>query len=111
MSAKAIREATGKDIINRLLQGDHGAAQCRFATVTETTQWPQLVQDNPWLETSVSIARSIVFVLLGLLKVIAARQFNEAETLFMFLRKLSRLVCVLILLRHIFCIVHNQFMT
>ncbi|XP_041775973.1 ATP-citrate synthase isoform X1 [Anopheles merus] len=52
MSAKAIREATGKDIINRQLQGDHGAAKCRFATVTETTQWQQLVQDNPWLETS-----------------------------------------------------------
>uniref|UniRef100_A0A182NPW4 ATP-citrate synthase n=1 Tax=Anopheles dirus TaxID=7168 RepID=A0A182NPW4_9DIPT len=52
MSAKAIREATGKDIINRHLQGDHGAAKCRFATVTETTQWPQLVLDNPWLETS-----------------------------------------------------------
>uniref|UniRef100_A0A182PCH9 ATP-citrate synthase n=1 Tax=Anopheles epiroticus TaxID=199890 RepID=A0A182PCH9_9DIPT len=52
MSAKAIREATGKDIINRQLQGDHGAAKCRFATVTETTQWQQLVQENPWLETS-----------------------------------------------------------
>ncbi|XP_053667035.1 ATP-citrate synthase [Anopheles marshallii] len=52
MSAKAIREATGKDIINRHLQGDHGAAKCRFATVTETTQWQQLVLDNPWLETS-----------------------------------------------------------
>ncbi|XP_058061576.1 ATP-citrate synthase isoform X1 [Anopheles bellator] len=52
MSAKAIREATGKDIINRLLEGDHGAAKCRFATVTETTQWQQLVQDNPWLEKS-----------------------------------------------------------
>ncbi|XP_053676296.1 ATP-citrate synthase [Anopheles nili] len=52
MSAKAIREATGKDIINRQLQGDHGAAKCRFATVSETTQWQQLVQDNPWLETS-----------------------------------------------------------
>uniref|UniRef100_A0A182MUM6 ATP-citrate synthase n=1 Tax=Anopheles culicifacies TaxID=139723 RepID=A0A182MUM6_9DIPT len=52
MSAKAIREATGKDIINRHLQGDHGAAKCRFATVTENTQWQQLVLDNPWLETS-----------------------------------------------------------
>lgn len=52
MSAKAIREATGKDIINRHLVGDHGAAKCRFAAVDESTQWSQLVVDNPWLETT-----------------------------------------------------------
>lgn len=54
MSAKAIREATGKDIINRHLaaSGEHGAAKCRFASVDETTQWPQLVADHPWLETT-----------------------------------------------------------
>lgn len=53
MSAKAIREATGKDIINRHLAGDdHGAAKCRFASVDESTQWSQLVADNPWLETT-----------------------------------------------------------
>lgn len=54
MSAKAIREATGKDIINRHLagSGDHGAAKCRFASVDESTQWTQLVADHPWLETS-----------------------------------------------------------
>ncbi|XP_055541492.1 ATP-citrate synthase isoform X2 [Wyeomyia smithii] len=53
MSAKAIREATGKDIINRhLTGGDHGAAKCRFAAVDETTQWAQLVADNPWLEST-----------------------------------------------------------
>ncbi|XP_055601325.1 ATP-citrate synthase isoform X2 [Uranotaenia lowii] len=53
MSAKAIREATGKDIINRHLPGsDHGAAQCRFAAVNETTKWAQLVAENPWLETT-----------------------------------------------------------
>lgn len=56
MSAKAIREATGKDIINRHLAaaGEHGATKCRFASVDETTQWPQLVADHPWLETTVS---------------------------------------------------------
>lgn len=52
MSAKAIREATGKDIINRHLVGDHGAAKCRFASVNESTQWSQLVADNPWLEST-----------------------------------------------------------
>lgn len=52
MSAKAIREATGKDIINRHLVGEHGAAKCRFASVDESTQWSQLVADHPWLETT-----------------------------------------------------------
>ncbi|XP_065090279.1 ATP-citrate synthase isoform X2 [Ochlerotatus camptorhynchus] len=52
MSAKAIREATGKDIINRHLVGEHGAAKCRFASVDESTQWTQLVADHPWLETT-----------------------------------------------------------
>ena len=33
MSAKAIREATGKDILNRLLAKDSGAAQCKFASI------------------------------------------------------------------------------
>lgn len=54
MSAKAIRESTGKDIINRHLVGEHGAAKCRFAYVDESTKWDQLIADNPWLETAVS---------------------------------------------------------
>ena len=53
MSAKAIREATGKDIINRHLVDD-AAAKCRFAVVNEETNWQQLANDNPWLESSVS---------------------------------------------------------
>lgn len=57
MSAKAIREATGKDIINRHLTGDHGAAKCRFASVDESTQWTQLVADHPWLETSALVVK------------------------------------------------------
>lgn len=55
MSAKAIREATGKDILNRFLEGGSGAAKCRFASLDENTQWSQLVVDHPWLETTVSI--------------------------------------------------------
>lgn len=54
MSAKAIREASGKDLLNRLLDGTSGAAKCRFASVNENTQWSQLLVDNPWLETTVS---------------------------------------------------------
>lgn len=54
MSAKAIREASGKDLLNRLLDSTSGAAKCRFASVNENTQWNQLLVDNPWLETTVS---------------------------------------------------------
>lgn len=52
MSAKAIREATGKDILNRNLK-NVGAATCRFAAVTAETNWSDLLQANPWLESTV----------------------------------------------------------
>lgn len=54
MSAKAIREATGKDILNRLLDSSSGAARCNFATVNSETNWDELRANNPWLETTVS---------------------------------------------------------
>ncbi|XP_055374613.1 ATP-citrate synthase isoform X2 [Condylostylus longicornis] len=52
MSAKAIREATGKDILNRLLDEKSGAANCRFASVDPETNWNELVNKNPWLQTT-----------------------------------------------------------
>lgn len=60
MSAKAIREATGKELINKYLEGGNevGVAKSRFASVTESTDWSQLLADNPWLESTVS---SIIF--------------------------------------------------
>ncbi|XP_068146600.1 ATP-citrate synthase isoform X2 [Drosophila tropicalis] len=53
MSAKAITEATGKDILNRHLN-NHGAsvATCRFATVNAETNWSKLSVDHPWLLTT-----------------------------------------------------------
>lgn len=56
MSAKAIREATGKELINKYLEGGNevGVEKSRFASVTETTDWSQLLNDHPWLETTVS---------------------------------------------------------
>lgn len=51
MSAKAIREATGKDIINRNLSADTAAVQCRFASVDPSTKFSDLVAQNPWLKT------------------------------------------------------------
>jgi len=55
MSAKAITEASGKDILNRHLNA-HGAgvATCRFATVNSSTDWSKLSVDQPWLLTTVS---------------------------------------------------------
>lgn len=50
MSAKAIRECTGKDIINRHL-ASCGASRCKFATVTSESDWSRLEQDHPWLLT------------------------------------------------------------
>lgn len=52
MSAKAIREATGKDILNRHLLTHADSTPCRFATVTQDTDWTDLVAKNPWLQTS-----------------------------------------------------------
>ncbi|KAF4524526.1 hypothetical protein B566_EDAN002798 [Ephemera danica] len=50
MSAKAIREATGKALLNQHLPSDCGAAQCRFASVDEDTKWEALATSNPWLK-------------------------------------------------------------
>lgn len=57
MSAKAIREVTGKELINKYLGGanETGVQKSRFAAVTESTDWNALVAANPWLESSVSI--------------------------------------------------------
>lgn len=52
MSAKAIREATGKDLLNKHLHGTK-AAKCQFAVVDETTDFEKLIADNPWLTQKV----------------------------------------------------------
>ena len=56
MSAKAIREATGKELINKYLENgsEVGVVKSRFASVDGSTDWSQLLADNPWLETTVS---------------------------------------------------------
>ncbi|XP_003425261.1 ATP-citrate synthase [Nasonia vitripennis] len=51
MSAKAIREATGKDLINRKLAQGTRAAKCRFVSIDESTNWSHLVSENPWLSS------------------------------------------------------------
>ncbi|KAK7508656.1 hypothetical protein BaRGS_00000222 [Batillaria attramentaria] len=47
MSAKAISEAKGKDLLNRFLEGT--AMLNQMATVTVDVNWNQLTADNPWL--------------------------------------------------------------
>ena len=54
MSAKAIREATGKDLINRNLPSGTAAVKCQFAPVSEDTDWAELVSTYPWLKKEVS---------------------------------------------------------
>ncbi|XP_026472785.1 ATP-citrate synthase-like [Ctenocephalides felis] len=50
MSAKAIREATGKDLLNRHLPAG-SAAFCKFASVDESTSWGELESAHPWIKT------------------------------------------------------------
>ncbi|KAF5272799.1 hypothetical protein FQA39_LY07826 [Lamprigera yunnana] len=51
MSAKAIREATGKDLINRHLPTGTAAVRCRFASVNQDTKFAELLDLHPWLKT------------------------------------------------------------
>lgn len=72
MSAKAIREATGKDLINKHL-GQTAAVKCRFATATRTTNFKDLVVEQPWLETQKLVVKPDQLIKrrgkLGLIKV------------------------------------------
>nr|AYV89154.1 ATP-citrate synthase [Tetranychus truncatus] len=49
MSAKAIHEATGKNLLNKFLNGT--CASSKFVTVNESTNFDQIVRDNGWLKT------------------------------------------------------------
>ncbi|XP_015598559.1 ATP-citrate synthase [Cephus cinctus] len=73
MSAKAIREATGKDLINRKLENGTNAAKCRFVPIDEKTNWATVVADNPWLKTEKLVVKPDQLIKrrgkLGLIKV------------------------------------------
>lgn len=74
MSAKAIREATGKGLINKNLKSSNLAvAKSRFAVVTEETNWVDLVSENPWLKTEKLVVKPDQLIKrrgkLGLIKV------------------------------------------
>ncbi|XP_076627273.1 ATP-citrate synthase [Colletes latitarsis] len=73
MSAKAIREATGKDLINRKLPLGTNAVKCRFVAITEQTNWADVVNTNPWLLTEKLVVKPDQLIKrrgkLGLIKV------------------------------------------
>lgn len=73
MSAKAIREATGKDLINRKLSPGTKAAKCQFVSITESTNWPHVIAENPWLKTEKLVVKPDQLIKrrgkLGLIKV------------------------------------------
>jgi len=73
MSARAISEATGKRILNEHLGPDSGAALCRFAPIHEGTNWDQVVNENPWLNTEKLVSKPDQLIKrrgkLGLIKV------------------------------------------
>lgn len=73
MSAKAISEATGKDLINRKLGSGSKAAKCRFAAIDENTNWSTIVDEHPWLKTEKLVVKPDQLIKrrgkLGLIKV------------------------------------------
>jgi len=52
MSAKAVREASGKHLLNRFLSPGV-AVKSNLAVVTAETDWTSLVQEHPWLASEV----------------------------------------------------------
>lgn len=54
MSAKAISEATGKRLLNQHLDCA-AAAPCKFATVTDLSQWNDVLAQNPWIQNEVRV--------------------------------------------------------
>lgn len=73
MSAKAIREASGKDLINRKLATGAKAAKCRFVSINQDTNWSHVVAENPWLKNEKLVVKPDQLIKrrgkLGLIKV------------------------------------------
>ncbi|KAM0729494.1 ATP-citrate synthase [Formica fusca] len=73
MAAKAIREATGKDLINRKLSSGIKVAKCRFVPITGDTNWIDIANEYPWLKTEKLVVKPDQLIKrrgkLGLIKV------------------------------------------
>ncbi|KAK3869460.1 hypothetical protein Pcinc_025229 [Petrolisthes cinctipes] len=72
MSAKAIREATGKTLLNNHLPAGV-CAPCRFVPITEDTQWDDLPSQHSWLKSEKLVVKPDQLIKrrgkLGLIKV------------------------------------------
>ncbi|XP_029172809.1 ATP-citrate synthase [Nylanderia fulva] len=73
MAAKAIREATGKELINRKLSVGTKVTKCRFVPITEDTNWIDIANEYPWLKTEKLVVKPDQLIKrrgkLGLIKV------------------------------------------
>jgi len=61
MSAKAIREADGKHLLNKFLIPG-AAVKSNVAVVTADTDWTSLAQEHPWLLSEVCSIRHLTFL-------------------------------------------------
>jgi len=72
MSAKAIDEATGKNLLNKYLK-DGVACRAQFAEVTAGTDWTALANNHPWLNSQKLVVKPDQLIKrrgkLGLIKV------------------------------------------
>ena len=57
MSAKAIREALGKDLLNRFLMPNSQVIPSRFVSVNEKTNLIDLANQHPWLQTQALVVK------------------------------------------------------
>ena len=61
MSARAIREATGKRLLNQHLPAEFpDFAKCRFASVDEQTNWSEIQEQNSWINQEVRITECLI---------------------------------------------------
>lgn len=85
MSAKAISEATGKDILNRFLNDNGAGVQtCRFATVNMKTDWSQLAAQQPWLLNTVSFCNKLFMLFFKKIRIELDTWFSFTILLFHF---------------------------
>jgi len=51
MSTKAIYETTGKRLLTKYLGST--AIECRCVSIDSDTNWTEIINTNPWLQTEV----------------------------------------------------------
>ena len=75
MSAKAIREATGKDLLNRHLKCS-SAVKSRFASVDENTNFTDLLNQNPWLGQEVIVNKKKHLFIIIIIRLFYLKNLN-----------------------------------